>query len=268
MTAGSDLPEGREGLAHLNLADASRRLFELDPRARVASAEGWLFGAGGPSHPVMSNAVFRLDDDVDPERLLAEARSFFGELGRGFSLWARGGLPADDDLFEAAASAGMDQVYEMPEMILDGRAEEPAPSDSVELRRLTSAEQAAEYWEIAKQAYADLGFPPEIFAGNEDNELLWAPDTVAFLAHVDGRPVSIAMTIVSRGVAGIYWVGSLREARGMGLGRAVTAAATNAGLDLGAEFASLQASPMGRPIYEAMGYETIFEYRLLLSAAP
>ncbi len=31
------------------------------------------------------------------------------------------------------------------------------------------------------------------------------------------------------------------------------------------EFASLQASPMGRPVYEAMGFETIYDYRLLLS---
>ena len=76
------------------------------------------------------------------------------------------------------------------------------------------------------------------------------------------------MTIVSHGVAGIYWVGSLAEARGRGIGRAITAAATNAGFDLGAELASLQASPMGAPVYRAMGYETIYDYRLLLSPAP
>ena len=76
------------------------------------------------------------------------------------------------------------------------------------------------------------------------------------------------MTIVNHGVAGIYWVGSLDEARGRGLGRAVTAAATNAGFDLGAEVASLQASPMGGPVYLAMGFETIYDYRLLLSPAP
>ena len=76
------------------------------------------------------------------------------------------------------------------------------------------------------------------------------------------------MTIVSHGVAGIYWVGSLERARGMGIGRAVTAAATNAGFDLGADVASLQASPMGGPIYTAMGFETVYDYRLLLSPAP
>lgn len=89
----------------------------------------------------------------------------------------------------------------------------------------------------------------------------------AFLADLDGEPVGVAMTIVSHGIAGIYWVGSLAEARGRGIGRAVTAAATNAGFELGAELASLQASPMGEPVYRAMGYETIYSYRLLLHPA-
>ncbi len=80
--------------------------------------------------------------------------------------------------------------------------------------------------------------------------------------------MGIALTIVSGGVAGIYWVGNLKHARGRGIGRAVTAAATNAGFDLGADLASLQASPMGRPIYEAMGFRTLFDYRLLMSPPP
>jgi predicted acetyltransferase len=76
------------------------------------------------------------------------------------------------------------------------------------------------------------------------------------------------MTMVSHGVAGIYWVGSLERARGKGLGRAVTVAATNAGFGLGADVASLQASPMGKPIYLELGYETAFEYQMWMSPPP
>lgn len=128
--------------AHLNLVESSRRLFELDPRADVEDGEGWMFGAGRSTHPVISNA----------------------------------------------------------------RAGE--------------------------------------------------------------RPAGIAMTIVTHGVAGIYWVGCTEEARGRGLGWAVTAAAVNAGFDLGAEIASLQASPMGESLYRRMGFETIYDYRLYLCHPP
>jgi hypothetical protein len=120
----------------------------------------------------------------------------------------------------------------------------------------------------ARRFYEALGWTTGAGAG--DNVVfhtgLLAENIAAFIAYLDGEPVSIAMTIVSHGVAGVYWVGSLEQARGKGLGQAVTAAATNAGF--GAEIASLQASPMGKPIYEAMGYETVFDYRLFMSPAP
>jgi GNAT superfamily N-acetyltransferase len=191
-------------------------------------------------------------------------------MGRGFTVWARGGVAADRELISVAEAAGFRNVYEMPEMTLGGRAEERPLADRVAIRPLARAEDAEAYWRIAAAAYADVGFPPEVFRFYEGLEQLVAPgrEALAFLADFDGAPVAIAMTIVNHGIAGIYWVGNLAEARGRGVGRAVTAAATNAGFDLGADLASLQASPMGEPVYRAMGYETIYDYRLLLSPAP
>ena len=49
---------------------------------------------------------------------------------------------------------------------------------------------------------------------------------------------------------------------------AKTAAATNAGFDLGAELASLQASHMGVRIYARMGYRALYTYRLFMAAPP
>jgi len=254
--------------AHLNLVDSSRQLFELDPGAKIESGEGWLFGAGRSSHPAISNAAFRIDDGLDPATLLERAQAFFGERGRSFSLWARDGAAEDRDLIAAAEAAGLEEVHAMPEMVLQRRAaERPLPQGS-ELRRLSSADDAEDYWRVATAAYASIGFPPEVFAFYEDHDGLLADNVAAFLAYTDGEPVSIAMTIVSHGIAGIYWVGSLEQARGKGLGWTVTAVATNAGFDFGAEAASLQASPMGESLYEAMGYETICSYRLLLSPPP
>jgi GNAT superfamily N-acetyltransferase len=252
---------------HLNLVDSSRRLFELDPGAEIEAGKGWLFGAGRSSHPAISNAAFRTGD-ADPEELLTRALEFFGARSRGFSLWVRGGVPEDSDLIEAAGLAGLEQVFAMPEMTLHRRAEEPPVPEGVELRRLGTAPEADDYWRVARSAYADNGFPPEIFSYYEDHSGLTADNAVALLAYLDSKPVGIAMTIVSHGVAGIYWVGTLAGARGKGIGEAVTAAAINAGFDLGAEIASLQASPMGEPVYRRMGFETIYEYRLLMHSRP
>jgi GNAT acetyltransferase-like protein len=256
--------------AHLNLVESSRLLFGLDPGAELEADDGWLFGAGSPDHPAISNAAFRIDDEVDPSEMISRAREFFGGRGRGFTIWARAGVAEDEELIGGAEAAGLQNVYEMPEMIIASRPAALPLAAGVEVRRLESTEDSEQYWRIAAEAYRDVGFPPEVFGFYGGLEELTAPggDAAAFLADLDGVPVGIAMTIVSHGVAGVYWVGSLAAARGRGIGRAVTVAATAAGFDLGAEVASLQASPMGEPIYRAMGYEAIYVYRLLLSPAP
>jgi GNAT superfamily N-acetyltransferase len=254
--------------AHLNLIDSSRQLFELDPGAVVEAGEGWLFGAGSSSHPAISNVAFRADDELDAAELIERARTFFATRDRGFALWARVGAEEDRDLLDAAVDAGLEAIFEMPEMVLGGRVEEPPLPAGVELRRVASPADAAAYWEVAANAYLSNGFPPEVFSHYERHDGLLAANAAAFLALLDGEPAAIAMTIVSHGVAGIYWVGTLDRARGRGLGRAVTAAAADAGFDLGAASASLQASSMGKPIYERMGFETIFDYRLLLCKPP
>ena len=254
--------------AHLNLIDSSRQFFELDPGAEIEAEPGWLFGAGSAAHPVISNAAFRRDDSVDAGDFIARASAFFAARGRRFSIWVRAGQAADSDLAAAAEGAGFQAVYEMPEMLLSEElATEPLPAGA-ELRRLSDEDGAPGFWEVAKAAYASNGFPPEVFAGYTNHSGLLAENVAAFVVYLDDKPASIAMTIVSHGVAGVYWVGSVERARGLGLGRAVTVTATNSGFDLGAEIASLQASPMGKPIYTKLGYETAFDYRLLMSPPP
>lgn len=251
--------------AHRNLVDSSRQFYELDPGAAIEAEPGWLFGAGSASHPVISNAAFRRDDAVDATELIARAMEFFAARERRFSIWLKADQAEDEDLAAAAEASGFQAVFEMPEMVLRG-ALDPVPLPAgAELRKLSDESEAPDFWAVAKDAYATNGFPPEVFAGYTDHAGMLAENVAAFVAHVDGEPVSIAMTIVSDEVAGIYWVGSRERARGLGLGRAVAVAATNAGLELGGKIASLQASPMGRPIYAKLGYETVFDYRLLIS---
>jgi ribosomal protein S18 acetylase RimI-like enzyme len=254
--------------AHLNLLDSSRQFFELDPGAAVEAEPGWLFGAGSSTHPVISNGAFRRDDGVGAGELVGRAEEFFAARKRRFSIWVRGGQAEDRDLVAAAEAAGFQLVYEMPEMILGEKLKAPELPQGAELRKLAKVEQATDFWRVATASYASIGFPPEVFDGYTNHAGLLAANVVAFIALLDGEPAGIAMTMVSHGVAGIYWVGSLEQARGKGLGRAVTVAATNAGFDLGADVASLQASPMGKPIYLELGYETAFEYQMLISPGP
>jgi predicted GNAT family acetyltransferase len=76
---------------------------------------------------------------------------------------------------------------------------------------------------------------------------------------VDARPVATALSVRTGDVVGIYSVATLPEARGHGYGTALTWM-TLADAEPGVRAAVLQASPMGRPVYERMGFRLVREF--------
>jgi ribosomal protein S18 acetylase RimI-like enzyme len=72
------------------------------------------------------------------------------------------------------------------------------------------------------------------------------------------------MTLVSHGVAGVFYVATVDSARRRGLGDKLTRRAARAGFDLGARAAWLGASEMGADLYRRIGFfdlgTTIVEY--------
>jgi GNAT superfamily N-acetyltransferase len=63
--------------------------------------------------------------------------------------------------------------------------------------------------------------------------------------------------LVSGEVAGIHNVGTVPSARGIGVGRRLTAHAANAGRAFGATHAVLQTTPAGEPVYRGMGFSEV-----------
>lgn len=83
------------------------------------------------------------------------------------------------------------------------------------------------------------------------------------LARLDGRPVAVALAAVAGGGLIISNVTTLPDARGRGLGRAVTLAAMHHGAAAGVPVAVLQATEMGRGIYQRLGFEDFGWYGTL-----
>lgn len=81
-----------------------------------------------------------------------------------------------------------------------------------------------------------------------------------FLATVDGVPAAASALWCCAGVAGLYNVGTLVGSRGRGLGRLVSLAAMLAGRDEGYRVGVLQASELGYPVYEKIGFTTHGEF--------
>jgi GNAT superfamily N-acetyltransferase len=77
----------------------------------------------------------------------------------------------------------------------------------------------------------------------------------AFLGYYQEKPIAVSLVCYYSGVAGIYCVGTVEEARGKGIGTAMTHAALVNAKNRGYEIAILQASEMGYSVYEKMGFK-------------
>ena len=80
-----------------------------------------------------------------------------------------------------------------------------------------------------------------------------------FVAHLDGhlndRPVACATVFLGGGVAGIYSVGTVTEARRLGIGRAITVAALRHARQAGYRYSILHASAAGLNLYRGLGFK-------------
>ena len=86
------------------------------------------------------------------------------------------------------------------------------------------------------------------------------PDFELFLGEVEGVAVATSMAVITGDVVGVFNVQTQPRARGRGFGTALTAAAMEAGRQRGATTAALQATAMGLPVYEKMGFTRRYSY--------
>ncbi len=253
---------------NLNLLEFTREDTRWQRPHTILEEDGVLLFAGASDFPAYNNGVLRVDDTVPGDELIARARDFFAARGRGFSVWARD-TGEDEDIKIAAEAALIGAFGDSPQMICRTRLPERPLPDGVEIRMVEDAAGVAAYADVTARAYVSLGSPDDATRShfNGPNALM-APHVHSAVAYLDGTPVSVAQILLSHGIAGLYWVGSLEAARGRGIAEAVTRHVTNLGFDLGAANVQLQASSMGEPIYRRMGYEDLYRREFRLAAPP
>ena len=122
--------------------------------------------------------------------------------------------------------------------------------------------------EASTIAAAGFEVPGELFAPLYTLGVADLPSVAIYIAEIDGEGVSTATAWTGDGGVGIFNVATPPMHRGYAYGRATTERAVPDGFAAGADLAWLQASPLGEPLYRAMGFRQVETYLLFGKGAP
>jgi len=189
----------------------------------LASVENWLAHAAG--------SVVRLREGTDD---------------RFIPILTRAGFVAAD---VTATTPGMVAFPINRDAIADAIA--PSHLPGFEIRRVMDAAGLDDHREVVTEGF---GSPPAVALGTTCPELLDRPECVVYVGYADGAPVTSGLGWRSGRVIGVYSIATIPVARHRGFGAAMTARVITDGLASGCDTAALQASELGRPIYERLGF--------------
>lgn len=197
-------------------------------------------------------------EQVQPavERVLTDARRRKVPI-----LWWTGPATRPTNLGERLLGYGFELDEDGRGMALDlSRLNEdlPAPEDLV--IRLAQDESGWQAWGLAMA----LGFGAPLekveFITNIWCDLLYLANpetTLAYTAYQHGEPVATSLLKLAAGVAGIYSVATVPEARRQGIGGRVTLYPLLQARQMGYRAGVLGSSEMGLGVYRALGFQEI-----------
>ena len=245
-------------LEHENMVAAMSLLGAQVPGAVARRADGVaVFATGLPVH--LFNQVIVEAANASPEAIAAGVE-LMRERGDRFVVNLRVG--EDDRHLPLVAELGL--VPLSPEPWIPGMALFPLPAAGSaaagpghEIRSVTADAGLRDHVETAA---AGFGMPVEWLEEVMTRNIVDVPGATVYVGYTDGVPVTTGFGFRTGRTIGIYNIATVESARKRGYGAAMTMRIVDDGAAQGCDVAILQASDMGLPIYEKLGFATVVQY--------
>ena len=243
-----------------NFADLIR-WYASRPGGEVAEGEDATLCSTGLAFRSI-NGVVEIDlAAATADQRIAEVGAWFGARGVPWR-WLVGPTSQPRDLGERLVRAGYELVSDSAGMALDLDGFEPeALPAGVEIVTVDDLAGLDAWEELQRRALVLDGTRARAWRDAHDRALSADIPLRDWIALLDGVPVAAAALFVAAGVAGIYNVATVPEARGRGIGRAVTTAALVEAVARGQHTAVLGSSEMGYPVYRRLGFRDVSRLR-------
>jgi GNAT superfamily N-acetyltransferase len=195
-----------------------------------------------PDRSVINSATYR--DAASLEAALEELAAAHDEAGvRAWTVW----VPEDDADAAALLEAAGHELDATPMAMVIDLAGLPDP-DAQGLDWDDRARPA----DVARINDLAYGFQKPTFGA-----AMTTLPLRLYEARVDGEPVSVLGALDDGDDCGIYLVATLKGHRGKGVSRRLLHVALAEARQRGLRTSSLQATKLGHPVYERLGYEAI-----------
>lgn len=154
-----------------------------------------------------------------------------------------------------AARHGLTDVHHEPLMVHPDPAAVAVPG-TPEIHRVDPEDP--DDVAVAQELFAE-GFeaPLELLAPLMSARILALPAMAAYVGRADDGPCTVGFGALHDGHVGVFNIATPARHRRRGHGHAVTARVVAEGVASGARAAYLQASELGYPVYERMGFRTV-----------
>lgn len=251
-------------LADANQAEFAREHARWLPPTHIHERTGLLLTAAGLRAPGPWNAVIGLGaEPADPKATLTAAAEFFDPIQHHCAVYVREHLDVQLEL--ACRERGYELGSDAPGMVLR-RPSTLHPLAGMpmglQLQLVNATEHARELVEVVAHAYETLQMPPAITRTLLSKPERWLrPHYETFLLREEAHAVAGAQLLWSHGIAGMYWVATLPQARKRGHAERVTRAVCHHAFERGARAVVLQASRGAETIYRRVGFKELTRYR-------
>lgn len=220
----------------------------------------------GVPHPLFNGVHAAVLDAADCGPI-ADALHAQIEARGAPAMWWIGPRSKPDALQTVLVQHGLEPLGEIPGMAVELAvlANEPATVANFAVERVASVEQQALWARIAAIGTEFSTAAVEALENLEatlDDEGYKAQHR--YLGYLNGKPVASSALVLEAGVAGIYAVATIPEARKRGIGRIMTELPLREARQLGYRVGILQASSMGYSIYKKLGFRDVCTYRVFL----
>ncbi len=202
------------------------------------------------------NFAFVTRPPRDPGSAIGRAAEYFKGLGLPFVVRIREGIAPGAE--QASEEFGLPYSDTVPGMALHPVSSVQTPPPELDIRLVRNPGDLQRFREVAA---AGFGIPVEGAAMLLRDSILDERSIESYLGFVDGVPVATSTLVKVGNTAGVYNVATIDTHRKRGYGEAMTWRAVAGGVAARCDVAILQASQIGRPIYERMGFRLVAPYR-------